>query len=369
MRIKLITLIAISLLASSIFVSAMTLGSDPLPLFTSNLYVSNPTQEITAMEKALLDRINSATVSIDLTIYDFNRSTVKDALVAAQERGVVVRVVTDDVSLMDPDYAPFFTLLEAVGITVVDDARSSTMHNKFIVIDGSIVWTGSTNLTDNDFTFNHNNSVVFTSTLLADIYTTEFNEMFMDRRFGTQKHDNTPHLLDYDGIPLEIYFSPSDGALDEIISEVASAEESIYFSIYFFTIDSLSDAFIERQQAGVTIAGVWDRLGAGNHASKDETLCSAGIPIKIEDFSGKMHNKFMVIDAHGALPRVATGSMNWSNSGDKSNDENTLIIHDSQVAQMYLTAFEQLYQALGPETLCLENSRRYLPTVLKDGKP
>ena len=39
-------------------------------------------------------------------------------------------------------------------------------------------------------------------------------------------------------------------------------------------------------------------------------LCAAGIAIKIEDFPGLMHNKFMVIDAEGTAPPVVTGRMN-----------------------------------------------------------
>jgi phosphatidylserine/phosphatidylglycerophosphate/cardiolipin synthase-like enzyme len=161
------------------------------------------------------------------------------------------------------------------------------MHNKFFVIDGQIVWSGSTNMTDTGFTYNHNNSLVFTSTELAAIYHTEFDEMFVAGLFGTAKTDNTTHTLTYAGAPLEIYFSPSDGAMAQVISEVAAADESIYFSIFFFTDDALRDALIARKQAGVTISGIFDLLGAGNQFSEDEVLCQAGIPIKVEHFGGR----------------------------------------------------------------------------------
>ena len=167
------------------------------------------------MEQELLNHLNAATTSIDVALYDFNRASVRDALIAAAGRGVAVRVVTDDEAYADPDYAPHFQALEAAGIGVVNDGRSSIMHNKFLVIDGTVVWTGSTNLTDRGFTYNHNNSLVFTSTLLADIYTIEFEEMFVGGLFGTAKSDNVTHTLDYNGIPLEVYFSPTDDALPE----------------------------------------------------------------------------------------------------------------------------------------------------------
>jgi len=336
----------------------------PLTLFTHNTDAYEPSQEMTGMEAYLLKRINAATSSIDLAVYGFNRESIRDALISAHDRGVSVRVVADDDATEDPDYKPHFSALEAAGILIVNDARSSTMHNKFAVIDDQIVWTGSTNLTDTGFTLHHNNSVAFTSTLVAEVFTIEFDEMFVEGKFGTHKSDNTTHNLSYNGIPIEIYYSPSDGALDEVIAEVNTASESIYFSIFFLTDDDLRDALIARKGAGVKIYGVWDKLGAGNIASDDEVLCEAGIPIKIEDFNGKMHNKFMVIDVDGASPRVITGSMNWTGSGADANDENTLIIHDGITAQSYQAAFQELYEALGVDTLCMEGVT-FLPLLLK----
>src|SRR5690606_18160561 len=103
--------------------------------------------------------------------------------------------------------------------------------------------------------------------------------------------------------------SPTDQVMAEIIAEVQSATESISFAIFYLTFDELRDALIERANAGGDVRGVWDQLGASNAYSDDESLCAAGIPIKIETFAGKMHNKFMVIDANGPDPRVITGSM------------------------------------------------------------
>ena len=59
----------------------------------------------------------------------------------------------------------------------------------------------------------------------------------------------------------------------------------------------------------------------------------AGVPLKVEIFGGKVHDKFAVIDVNGADPVVITGSYNWTASGADDNDENTLIIHNPQVAQ------------------------------------
>ena len=220
--------------------------------------------------------------------------SIRDALIAAHNRGVTVRMVTDDDEYDDVNNNAHFVALETAGITIIQDNRSSYMHNKFFVIDGSVVWSGSTNITDRGFAYNQNNSIVFTSTAVADIYTVEFEEMFVSGNFGTAKTDNTTHTLTYNGRPLEIYFSPSDGSMDEVITAVNNAQDSIDFSIFSMTHDGLRDAIIARINAGVQITAVWDALGAGNVASEDEALCAAGAQIKIDDFSGLVHNKFMV---------------------------------------------------------------------------
>jgi hypothetical protein len=63
--------------------------------------------------------------------------------------------------------------------------------------------------------------------------------------------------------------------------------------------------------------------------------------------SGIMHNKYMIIDqgAPESDPMVLTGSHNWSAAADNENDENTLIIHDATIANLYYQNFVKLFAA------------------------
>lgn len=338
--------------------------------FTDNLTATGTSPDVTEMEQALLDLLNSAEVSVDAAIYGLNRSAIRDALIAAHERGVVVRVVTDDESREDgSSYAPYYAALAVAGIPIVDDNRpGSLMHNKFFIVDETVVWTGSANMTDGDFTLNHNNTAVFTSPDLAAMYQTEFEQMFVSRRFSTAKTPQNSHTIVDGSVLIELYFSPKNHAAAALLEEVATATESIYFSIYFLTDDDVRDALIAKAAEGVAIRGVWDRLGASNAYSDDEALCQAGIPIKFENLPGLMHNKFMVIDPAGPNPRVITGSMNWSAAGDESNDENLLILHSAADASVYTQAFMEIYNALPATTSCnpepVVEYRLYLPFML-----
>ena len=345
-------------------------ATNPATFFTDNMASTGTSPAVTPMEQALLDRINSAVTSIDAAFYDFNRDSIRDALIAAHTRGVTVRVVTDDETRLFIDsYIPYYQALETAGISLMDDGRDqSIMHNKYFIIDGQIVWTGSVNQTDNGYTLNHNNALVFTSTTVANFYQQDFNQMWAGN-FSVNKTASTTTTTTYNGQPLEVYFSPKDDAIDEVIAEVNAAQTSIEFAIFFFTDDNLKDALIAAKNRGVQIRGLWDNLGMASPFSEDEALCAANIPIKIEDTVGKMHHKFMVIDAAGSDPRVVTGSMNWTGAGNDSNDENTVIYRDSAVASAYTAGFQTMWEALDESTQCTPPPAHtlFLPLVLRPG--
>ena len=77
-----------------------------------------------------------------------------------------------------------------------------------------------------------------------------------------------------------------------------------------------------------------------------------------------MHHKFAVIDVESADPVVILNLYNWTDSGAYDNDENTLIIHDADLAQAYYGEWQRLWSALGEETLC-QRFVVYVPVALR----
>lgn len=317
----------------------------------------------TPMEAALLSLINDAATSLDLAIYGLNRQSLIDALIAAHNRGVTVRVLGDD-EAATVSYQPYYQALSNAGIPIVTDTSLSTIqHNKFLVVDGQSVWTGSTNWTDTGFTLNTNNSIVITDTTLAAVYTSEFSEMWAGD-FQGAKADNTAHLFNYDGLRLESYFSPTDLVAFEVWDELAQADDSIHFAMFFWTDNVLTNRVIERIGAGVEVFGMFDQLGEASGSSGDEAMCAAGARIGIEDSAGKLHHKFAIIDVNGPDPVVILGSYNWTDSGGYANDENTLIIHDASLAQAYYAEWQRLWAAIELENICNPPSL-FLPLVIR----
>jgi phosphatidylserine/phosphatidylglycerophosphate/cardiolipin synthase-like enzyme len=287
-------------------------------------------------DSPLADAIRKARVSVDVAAHDFDLWSLRDALIDADRRGVKVRIVTESDNF---DYEEIQELKQA-GIPVLGDWGKGRMHNKFVIVDRQEVWTGSMNFTVSDTYRNENNLVRVRSTLMAENYTAEFEEMYLDGLFGSGSPANTPHqTLSVDTTLIEVYYSPDDGTINRLVELVDGAEKSIHFLAYSFTSDQLADAMIDRAQDGVTVEGVFDSYQYGSNTGTEyDRLKDAGLGIYLDGRSWKMHHKVIIIDEQ----IVITGSYNFSYSAETKNDENTLIIHNPEIAALYLEAYQKI---------------------------
>jgi phosphatidylserine/phosphatidylglycerophosphate/cardiolipin synthase-like enzyme len=275
---------------------------------------------------------------------------VAEALIAARQRGVDVRWVTDDENGLEADEDPGhgqFAMLQAAGIEVRSDERSALMHNKFWIFDRQTVWTGSTNITGSGVFKQNNNALVIHSPQLAEIYEAEFDEMW-NGQFGPR----SPSQLDtqaavVNGSNMVVVFTSEDSALeDAIIPVVLGAQSSIRFLAFSFTDYPLAQAMIDRAAAGVSAAGVYEKFGSETDAAEMDTLLCGGIPIRQDGNSGFMHNKLIIIDDR----IVITGSLNFSTNAEDNNDENVIIIDNPEIAQLYVQEFDRIWSlAIDPD--------------------
>ncbi len=317
-----------------------------------------------------------STSSIDVALYDFDRATVRDALIAAKNRGVTVRMVGDNDDSVDPQYAPFYQSMLTNGIAVVTDTQSSLMHNKFVVFDGQTTWSGSANFTNTAFTRNGENVVVITSTVVANIYATEFAEMF-SRKFHNDKTDNTPHSATVAGSPVEVAFAPTDGVENRIIAALNSASSSIQVAMFTFTSVPIAQALIAAKSRGVAVEVLLDGTADGSDFSQRDPLCAAGVTVRVENWPSKLHDKYAVVDSGVASdPLILTGSTNWTNNAVTANDENLLIVHNADLASAFASDFGRLRAAVGANTFGCNltptqapQPRVYLPLLLSAAVP
>jgi phosphatidylserine/phosphatidylglycerophosphate/cardiolipin synthase-like enzyme len=282
--------------------------------------------------------LDEARYEIDGAVYDFNLWSIRDALIRAHRRGVRVRLVAEKDFL---DREEIQELISA-GIKIVPDQNEALMHNKFFVIDGSEVWTGSMNFTVNGAYRHLNNLVRIRSSLLAENYQAEFEEMYTERLFGEDVLFNTPHpTLTLDGIRVETYFSPDDDALDRVEDLIRSANQSIDFLYYSFTDDDSADAIISRAADGVAVRGVLDAYqNEAGLGSEYEKFREGNFEVYLDRYPEKLHHKVIILD--GEI--LVTGSANLTYSADVRNDENILIIHSPDLAALFVEEFNWIFQ-------------------------
>ena len=307
--------------------------------FTQPERTAQQTDNSGGIPDKVIASFNDAQDSIDLAIYEFDWMPLADALLAAAERGVTVRVVTDSDS---HDEEGIVALREA-EIPIVEDERGAIMHDKFAVIDGAAVWTGSMNFTRNDAYRNNNSFMLIQSSRLAQNYTREFEEMFLREEFGPTSTADTPNpTVTINGTQIENYFSPDDGVAAQIEAELEAAQDSIYFMAFSFTRQDFAQTLLARADAGVTVQGVFEtrQIAAGGDQAW-LLLTRGGLKDNVLQDGNQynLHSKVFIIDE----AVVVMGSYNFSNNAEDSNDENVLIIHNADIAAAYYAEWQKVW--------------------------
>ena len=291
-------------------------------------------------EKEIGNLIDTADKSVYVAVYDINDSGLVNDLLSAYKKGIDVKVVMDDAEA-DHEWS-VVSPLKKENILKTDFSKSNFMHNKFMVIDGKEVLTGSTNWTTNGFFYNNNNSILLQSKELADDYTTEFNEMW-NGEFGAKSPANTPYPdVDIAGTDVQCYFAPEDHVEDHIVSEIENAKSTIDFATFTFTSIPIKNAIITKIDQGVKVRGIYEARQKSQYCTYD-ALKEAGASVIYDGNPKTMHNKVFVIDGK----TVITGSYNPTKHANTANDENVLIIKNSSIAGQYEKEFDNLFYKWG----------------------
>tara|TARA_B110000003_G_scaffold226071_1_gene226983 strand:+ start:668 stop:2794 length:2127 start_codon:yes stop_codon:yes gene_type:complete len=291
-----------------------------------------------------------AQVSLDICVYNASSTVIANAINNAYDRGVNVRYIADDDALN----SMLNSLNTNIPVIYRDPTPAGIMHNKFIIVDAnstnnSWILGGSTNWTDPSNLLNdYNNMIFIQDEAIAKAYTLEFEEMW-GGVFGYNKEDNTPHKFMTNGKLIEVYFSPSDQTTSHILEAIENVDNTLEFGLLSFTRDDLGQAVIDKDiEFGVFARGIIEQ--ANGQGSEFATLTAQNVNVRSHTgVSNIFHHKYLICDANNvdSDPTVLTGSHNWSNNAENNSDENTLIIHDEDIANIYLQEFEKRWGELG----------------------
>ena len=284
--------------------------------------------------------ISSAHHSVEIAAYDLDLWSVRDALIDARRAGALVRVVVERSNFESPE----IQALIRAGIEVVPDEREPLMHHKFVVVDRWEVWTGSMNFTLNGAYRNDNNLLHLQSRELAQNYAREFEEMFVDNRFGGLSKQDTPFpVLNVGAVRINVYFSPEDGALEAILQAVREADEQVLVLAYTLTADELTELLIEKSRQGIDVRVVIEGDQINSTGNDFARLVEAGVDARMDRNPYNMHHKVILIDGE----TVISGSYNFTRSAEERNDENLIIIHDPDLGTEYLVEFTRIWDMTG----------------------
>ena len=124
----------------------------------------------------LIDWIDRATETIQIMVMLITHDELADALIDAHNRGIDVDIIIDDDWYFSSG-SDYQRVLDS-GVDIRGDARSGLMHHKVMIIDGSVVITGSHNWSGSAEDSNDENVIVLSSTGIADIYLVEFDRLW-----------------------------------------------------------------------------------------------------------------------------------------------------------------------------------------------
>jgi len=308
-----------------------------------------PTDDV---EDHVLAQLETATTQLRLAFFNLRLNGVRDLLIQKHNAGVDVHVLLDEKTQAQVFNTMGEELIAAgVQVTLINNtsAQFATMHNKFTVIDGQVVMTGSLNYSTTALNISDEDLLIVDSASLASRYLTEFDELVAGGSAVSAAYPaNTA---------IEAYMGPEDNLDNLAESALDGAQTSAYVAQFQLNQSSLVQAIIDAHDRGVNVVVMLDEAQATDPASdSDETLIAAGVQVVLCDNMGsnfaEMHSKFLVVD-HQTL---VMGSMNWTNLGAFFNDENILIIDNAHLAARAEGKFAYLvneYASSTPQALGL----------------
>ena len=319
------------------------------------------------------DFLNSAEREVAITTYDTHMSEQGSALTEAMRglpaKGLKVRVVDHDdrIPREDPAQPPPPQAppewIDSLGLDVHPVASyMDLMHDKYVVLDGHRIWTGSLNWTDDAFTLQENCIMRLDSPALAASYMANFEELWTAKDVEkTGKIDPVWADLTYSGKPLRAraFFSPGRGPAmaKEIAAAITAATRRIMVCSPVLTSGAILTALAGVVASGkVGVVGVvdatqmkqvkqqWaDRPIPSPRLATYEAVAAYGA------FTGKrsvpwgpgrphdyMHAKIIVAD-----DTVFAGSFNHSRSGER-NAENVLQIESVAAAETFASFIDEI---------------------------
>ncbi len=159
----------------------------PKPSVFEVYFFPNPDNEI-----YILYTLLSCKESIDICIYTINNIKFQNIIESLVKNRIKIRIICDNE--MSQKQTSNIYYLASLGIPIkTNEQIRKLMHNKFAVIDNSVVISGSFNWTYQAVNYNQENILIIENKILAEKYCNEFNklwnnfEIIIDKNMGIRR--------------------------------------------------------------------------------------------------------------------------------------------------------------------------------------
>ena len=291
------------------------------------------------MNKAFFSNIRSEIISLLETASNeiliamawFTNRQLLDCLIQCLRRGVKVKLILLDDIINHCDFGVDFNLfiMEKGSDFYLYPPSLKFMHNKFCIIDGKTVVTGSYNWTNYAETRNHENIVISTDSMLVREYSDCFTKLEKDLTHATsfevltqQQVPENVFLSRLSDFAQEVYSSPTlhtSSYRDEFQKKIASAKIELPESV-----ESLIDESIKESRRINLESPLLSKAGEQRVVITEVkdfkypvSKYFIGFKAKLRDQNGKEGLKVM-IEKGQALPYTITRDAASANSGDSN---------------------------------------------------
>lgn len=146
---------------------------------TSNIQYAF-SQEDQHPEKLLDQVIEESQKTLDIAIFSITEKSIVSAILDAKQRGVDVRIITDEDQSEGKGQKAALEKLKNAGIPIKVDHHSGYMHLKVTIVDQEVVTTGSFNYSASAVRRNDEVLVVIPDREMAKQWTRVFDSMWKD---------------------------------------------------------------------------------------------------------------------------------------------------------------------------------------------
>ncbi len=291
----------------SIFFIELPSSKKPLIFYSNQTHTSLKSVFLKACKECKRSLIIHTFALTDLQTLKRLKSLAKD--------GIYLKILSDQRNLPH-FYSDLKNTLKWQSIKT-----SGLMHQKVLLVDDSLSFLGTANMTYESMKM-HDNVVIGIFSEQLNTYLKDYTEKIPLKR---AKKNTQPQLFSINNQTLELWMLPFKGTkpLERLLELIEQATRSIDISIFTLTHPKILSSLKNASDRGVKVCVYLDKTSSQGASSKAlEYLKNSSIEVKISQGIQLLHHKMMMIDGKYFI----LGSANWTKSAFEKNHDFFLVL-------------------------------------------